>query len=437
MNLEVQFLSSLMSNPYLINTIDQAVSALDFVDKKHYKIYLRIMDFLIEGKDASYPDLRFKFREDETILSIIDEMEKTTAIDLKTVYSAMISDTRRQNIGQLVKDAGIWVDEGRDVDEIQNNLDAELIRIKSKANMKLESVSSIESELLDNINERIRLLKETGTAIKLPTGIDKLDELTLGLHKKNIWVIAASTSDGKTQLAVQFANSIIKNEKALIYFLLEDEKELLLYRFISLNTGITLSKIRSGNLNDAEVRKIGGCLDNLKRGDNLFVDDTTYVLEDLVAKVKFAKIKYPNLQMIVVDYISLLIVLGKKFGSREQELSYTSKRLLALSKECDIAVLVLAQLNTSPDDRSSGMPIKMNDIRDSKAIGHDASVCLFLYYPLKYKQTKEQKYSKEWCQLILAKNRYGEVNKVIDLTNMASVARFKEGLPKKFKDDVK
>lgn len=436
MNIEVQFLASLMFDPYKINELDKEVSFFDFEKEEYYKIYSGIIDFVIDDKIISYPDLKFKFRDTPPLLSIIEEMQTYDVVDLKTTYTALIAYTQRKKINRLLLNAQNMYEKGTTADDLQAYMDSTLLRIKTHSNIKLESVSDISPTLERNLNNRVKRYKEKGNVIDLPTGLDFLDELTLGLHKKNMWIIGAATSDGKTQLAVQISNNLIKNDASLIYYLLEDDKEQVLYRFISNNTKIPITKIRSGNLSEKEVNKIKINIENLKTGNRLFVDDLSYDVNDIISKTKFAKIKYPKLSVIVVDYIGLVMDRSQKFSTREQEISFISKKLIALSKECDIAILCLAQLNTSPESRQTGMPIKMNDLRDSKAPGHDSAVSIFIHYPFKYKKTKDGSFSKDYAQLLLAKNRYGEVNKIINMTNKADVATFKEGIPVKFKEEM-
>jgi len=435
MTIEIQFLASLMDNPYKIDTLDREVSSLDFSSDIYYNLYVSVVDFVIEGKQSSYPDLKFKYKESPQELNLISKMEKCDVVDLQTVYKALIAYSQREKLKELTENALDMYGRGATAVEIQTELDSELLRIKSQSNIKLESVNQISPLLEKNLKDRVELFKKRGSAIELPTGISRLDDLTLGLHKKNMWIIGASTSDGKTQLAVQIAYNIVENGNSLIYYLLEDDREQVLYRFISHSIKIPISKIRSGNLNGKELTRIHNCIDQLKTGNRLFVDDISYDINDVISKTKFAKIKYPNLSTIVIDYIGLMMDRSQRFSTREQEISFISKKLMALSKECNIAVLCLAQLNTAPDDRSSGMPIKMNDLRDSKAPGHDSAVTVFIHYPFKYKKAKDGNFSKEYAQLILSKNRYGECNKIIDLTNRANVASFVEGIPAKFEEE--
>ena len=100
--------------------------------------------------------------------------------------------------------------------------------------------------------------------------------------------------------------------------------------------------------------------------------------------------------------------------------------MASMSKNCDVAVVVLAQLNTSPDDRAKGMPVRMNDIRDSKAIGHDAAIAIFVHCPDKYDDDKN--YSRRNTKVIIAKNRYGVPHQVVPMTNHGDKSMFIEGI---------
>lgn len=427
---ELIFLASLMRNPGAIVTFNKSVSVTDFRDVIYYDIYIEIINSFLAGKNATFADLRFKFRDDPVVLDVLKLIEGESVVvdDLNVVYQGMVESAQRDRLKQLALVTLQQCDEQNSITkDILDYVESQLISITLSSQMELGNLQQLKNEISNDLTDKVtkfRKSKNLEDIIELPTGFRELDYFTLGFQRGASWVLGAATSDGKTQLAVQFASNIMKLGKGVLYFTLEDAIPSLVQRFLSLYTGINLKKLRCGDLTDGQLNKATETLSQLATENNLFIDDITIDINDILLKTKFAKLKQKNLSLIIVDYISLATDKSQKFSTKEQEISTISKKLIHLAKTCNVAVLGLSQLNTSPDDRTKGLPIRMNDIRDSKAPGHDSSVTLFINYPNKY--NKDTNYSKKETELIVAKNRYGETNKIIYLENYPHLAKFIE-----------
>jgi replicative DNA helicase len=424
--LDTIFLASLMVEPDKIGSLNKDISILDFSDETYYEIY-SVMAELIISSSISYPNLKFRFKDDSLILDIINLMESEEPVDPVAAFGALCEDSRKQRLKVVGEFLYNQADTNKDSRSILSSAESKLMGIAVDSGLSLTTVLDMEPdfvETLKNAKQKFDKYKNIRQVLDLPTGFNGLDLYTLGMHKKTSCVLAGATSDGKTQLAVQFSNTLLDIDKCVLYFMLEDCKENLIHRFISLRTAINLTKIRLGNLSDIEYRKIMDVYNDLKQMNRLLVEDRLIEIDDVIIKIKFAKLKYPNLSMVVIDNINLMIDTASKSGNREQEISKISKKLLGVAKEQDIALLVVQQVNTSPDMRSGGMPMQLNDLRDCKAVGHDASIVIFIYCPDKHDEGKG--FSRKHVQLILAKNRYGDVNKIMNLVNYASVAKMIE-----------
>ncbi len=433
--LDAQFLASLMADVNKLPMLDKEVSIDDFSDAIYYEIYLRVAEFFLDSKFPTYNDLKFKFKNDTLLIDIINKIEDEEVInDISIVYNELCENSRKlclKNIGNYLYSQSS--DKKLSSADLISNIESKLLRMNINSSDRVQTTLDIEQAFMKEVQVRAKRFNEHKTiekVIDLPTGFRRIDELTLGFQRKNTWLIAASTSDGKTQLSVQMCNTLMSIGKKVGYFLLEDSVEQLLTRFISLNTSIPIMNIRIGNLTEKDLSNISKSIAFLR--NKLFVDDKTIDINEIVLRAKFLKLKHPDLDLIVMDYINLGMDRAERNQNREQEISSMSKKLLQLAKSCNIPVLVLQQLNTDPDKRGTGLPVTLNDLRESKAPGHDASIATLIHCPDKYNQAG--KFSRKHTQVILGKNRYGEVNKIIDLTSYANIGKFVEGLPKEKKN---
>src|SRR5205823_9593983 len=112
--------------------------------------------------------------------------------------------------------------------------------------------------------------------------------------------------------------------------------------------------------------------------------------------------------------------------NRQLEIAEISSGLKAIAKELNIPVVVLAQLNRKPEDRSGdakGRP-RLSDLRESGSIEQDADVVGLLVREEYYADTEEEKKESEGkATLIIAKQRNGPVGDV-PLTFLKQYTRF-------------
>lgn len=167
-------------------------------------------------------------------------------------------------------------------------------------------------------------------------------------------------------------------------------------RMISSRSGIDSHKLRSGWLSTDEFDKIGIAsmeLANL----NMIVDDKSVTIQEIELKACQLKEK-KNIGLIVIDYLQLLKS-KNKFSIREQEVAEISRKLKLLSKDLNIPIIALCQLNR--ESLKKTRPTNA-DLRESGSLEQDADNIIFIY-------TDEEDFSKKVLdvELIISKQRNG------------------------------
>jgi replicative DNA helicase len=95
----------------------------------------------------------------------------------------------------------------------------------------------------------------------------------------------------------------------------------------------------------------------------LYIDDSpNLTMMEIRAKARRLR-QRADLRLIVVDYLQLMTS-GKKFESRQVEVSEFSRNLKLLAKELEVPVIAISQLNRGPEQRTDKKPM-LADLRES------------------------------------------------------------------------
>lgn len=284
-----------------------------------------------------------------------------------------------------------------------------------------ESIEPI-SEAYGRVLRRIgQLMKLGGKSVGLPTGFIDLDDLTSGLQKSDLIIIAGRPASGKSTLALNIASHAALREGATVaFFNLEMSKDQLASRVMATETGVPLQKIRTGGVSSDELMKIADSFNRIG-GSNFLLDDTPGIsVAELRSRCRRIKARQ-GLDLVIVDYLQLMQATGRA-ESRVQAVSEMTRNLKILARELDVPLIVLSQLSREPDKRSDHTPL-MSDLRESGSIEQDADVIMMLYRPAAYTDTQEYQENNNIAYLHVVKHRNGETRR-IDLTWVPELTKF-------------
>ena len=293
------------------------------------------------------------------------------------------------------------------------NMDAFLDTMEGKVFQLAENknVSGLTdaSELVKVSLEKIEsLYANQMTVTGVPSGFTELDELTAGFHPGELIIIAARPSMGKTAFSLNIAlQAALRDKKKVAYFSVEMGKDQVMVRMLASAAKVRLGDLRIGKLDDqAWPRLINTAAAMSETG--LFIDDTSGVSPfDIRAKCRRMKAKV-GLDVIMIDYLQLMSM-KQKFDSREREVSEISKLLKSISKELQVPVIALAQLNRGVEGRSDRRPM-LSDLRESGSIEQDADVIMMIYREDYYDKNNPD--IKGVAEIIIGKQRNGPVDTV-------------------------
>ena len=256
--------------------------------------------------------------------------------------------------------------------------------------------------VLENYFDQIDYIHQhRGQTFGVPTGFTKLDELTGGLQRSDLIVLAARPGMGKTSFALNIAmHAALKNNVPVGVFSLEMSKDQLVQRLICSQAGIDSQRLRTGFIEENEWAKIAQAIGELSEAP-VYIDDTPGIsVMELRTKARRLQAEH-DLGFVIVDYLQLMQ--GRRTENRVQEVSDISRSLKELARELNIPVLTASQLNRSVEQRPNNRP-QLSDLRESGSIEQDADIVMFIYREeLKDPETTR----KGIADIIVAKHRNG------------------------------
>ncbi len=241
----------------------------------------------------------------------------------------------------------------------------------------------------------------------LPTGFNRLDELTTGFQAGDLIIIAARPSMGKTALGLTMAQHLAMVEhRRVAFFSMEMSCDQIAQRLMCAHAGIDAQRLRRRMLNEDEMFRVVNAREDFREAP-LYVDDTPGLTAmELRASARRMRNKY-EIEAVFVDYLQLMHNPGS--NNRQEEISTISRSLKSLGRELNIPIIALAQLNRMSEGRQDKRPI-MSDLRESGAIEQDADVVLLIHREEYYKPEDES--VQGLAELIVAKQRNGPTGMV-------------------------
>jgi replicative DNA helicase len=290
-----------------------------------------------------------------------------------------------------------------------------------------EIISTAENEILSINSDRVASIWTVGDCLAgvweefenkhapgYSSGLPDLDALIGGLGKKDLIVVAARASMGKTWFAGHLSLQVAsKYRLPVVFFSAEMSKEALTKRFLASLSGINAQRLMWKGPTDDDWEVLTKVLGKLS-GLDIIIDDTpgtTLTPASMRSVLRRVQARYGKIGMIVLDYLQLL---GERnAGNRAQDIGNISGHCKAMGKEFDAPFLALAQINRGVEGRNDKRPM-MSDLKDSGDIEQDADLCVCLYRDEYYNEESE---AKGQIELIVRKQRNGALGTAKTLFN--------------------
>ena len=405
---EKNIISSIMIKPELFEMANQELKVEDFSNQEYAHVFLICKNIFDETGELS-PTMLYEeinnLNMNEKVINIIEGTHDY--IDFSYSIQRLKEETKKRKLLNVNKELErILTSNKFEVSEMEEIYQKALENFDN--GIIDEKQEDVVEKIMDIIFERKRKKEQGKSLVEIDSGYSGLNRLTNGLHRGELVILAARPGMGKTAFMLNMAVRQLKTKNRIIIFSLEMSKELLVERMISILSGVSLQKIRWGDLNDKELNEIVKALDFLKsKRDNFVIFDKSDIrINEIKAEIRKEKRK-KDVDVVYIDYLQL-INSSSQYNNKNIEVGEVSRISKVMARDLDVAIVMLAQLSRAVEKRTDKRPI-LSDLRDSGEIEQNADLVLFLYREAYYKNVETDN---EEVELILAKHRNGPLGTI-------------------------
>ena len=295
---------------------------------------------------------------------------------------------------------------------------------------------------LDTFNE---MIQDQENNKPLSTGINALDEaLEGGFYKKNLVILGAISSLGKTTLALQIGDNIARGGKDVLIFSLEMSKEELIAKSLSRNSFLKAydKHYVAYALTTRDILKGKGTNDDIPNNEtrqeiykeayedykdniasNIYItecnDNTDINIETINEKIKNHIAITNNKPFVIIDYLQI-IQNNDKGLTDKQVIDRIVTSLKRIARDNDITILLISAFNRSNYTKEANL----SSFRDSSTIEYSSDVLLSIQLSKLDGVTddkndvnlnQEQQKDERDLTLKVLKNRNGRITDVKDI----------------------
>ncbi|HET7558755.1 MAG TPA: replicative DNA helicase [Limnochordia bacterium] len=416
---ERRVLGILIKYPNLIDTAIERLKPHHFYERAHRIVFEAVLDLYNRQGRISYTQAYNQLRRDDRLQ---DPEQVLLALTQSFASEAELGPSIEILLDRAAKRLILAAtDEIRQM--IWDETEASLADYQAKAQQLIFQATSVETseevkDLLEVLNTcYMRLLerREGRRLPGLPVRLPSLDMMTTGFKNKDLIILAARPSMGKTSLALNFCVNVAKRGVPSLVFSLEMDDEQIGDRIViselfrrqdAAGVGVSAMEYQT-KLSDAQFEHTQSIFNELFELPIKISDKRGLTVAEIRAKARKVKVETPDLGLIVLDYLQL--VKPSDAGNRNHALVVGEivRELRDLAGELDLPIILLSQLNRGVESRDNKRPM-MSDLRDSGNIEEFADVVMFLYRDdYYYPERAAEEGTEGVVEVIFAKQRKG------------------------------
>lgn len=292
---------------------------------------------------------------------------------------------------------------GNDIDDIRNGLLDTLLITHDQSGKTEEAYEDIRQEMESRITERWDSVGKGLPASGITSGIKIYDDLTGGLHRRELIVVGARPGIGKTMLMVHIGLGTAKNGNKTGLWSLEMDRLSISERLVVNHADLNGSRVRTGQFRypdqreeyEEKIKEAGDEIGSLP----FWIYDQNGTIDEVIASM-FVAAKKRSIDVFLVDYLQRIAPsINEKKLRRNEQVENAARRFKEFAKETDTAVVLFSQLNRGTEINVGKKP-EIENLRDSGGIEQEADVIILLHRDKSKDDATEM-------EMDVAKNRHG------------------------------
>ncbi|MDR0696582.1 MAG: replicative DNA helicase [Christensenellaceae bacterium] len=421
---EKSILCSFLIDPSVVNDVCDMMTEDYFTIERHKGIFNAIQQVHSEGVNVDLVTVNDQLvMTKKAEIDIFDYLYYlTNFIPSSANYKAYYNSLHRNYLLRRIIDACN--------DGIQKAYASEEpLLLINKITQKLYEINSVDrrgslehiSKAVDVLINRLNVATANKSALRgVPTGFPILDNVTSGLQKGDLIILAARPSVGKTSFALNIAGNLLTSQndfdkkRVCALFSIEMPAEQLAQRMISSMQNLDMYMLTNSSVVASDQNRLWGATLQLKRS-RIYVDDSSVQTPGAIfAKCQKLRNVQGQLDLVIIDYLQLMSgdsnAKSRNSGNKVQEVAEISRTLKVMARDLECPVIVLSQMSRGIEMREASDKLpKLSDLRDSGAIEQDADIVMFLT-----RVKEEEKSMGEYdVTLSIAKHRNGQLKDII------------------------
>jgi replicative DNA helicase len=380
---EQSVLGGILIDNQTFHKIIDGISPEDFYRPAHAKIFTAMCDLAAKSEPIDIVTLTTKMKE----LGVYEEvggagylaelLERVPTAIHSEYHARLVNDQAvKRRLVSLCNEIGArGMEPGETTEELLDYAEKSIFGLTSSK--KQRSIVPVRDIVRSAFVELEARFENQDAITGVPTGYLDLDNMTQGLQKSDLIIVACRPSMGKTSFSLGVARYAAVHAKApVVFFSLEMSKEQIVTRLLSAEAKVDQTRVRTGKLTEQDWGRLTRAAGSLSEAQ-IYIDDTpALTVLEMRGKARRLKAELGHIGLVVVDYLQIMGTI--KTESREKAISDISRSLKALAKELNVPVIALSQLNRNIDLRQDKRPM-MADLRESGAIEQDADLIIFIH----------------------------------------------------------
>ena len=249
-------------------------------------------------------------------------------------------------------------------------------------------------------------------------------------HPDHLYVTDDYVVTHNTALAMNIAEQVaIADRHPVLFVSLEMSGIELADRMLCSIARVNGHQMRAGAISSSDRDRLIAKANEISQSP-LYIDDSANrTVSEIAAAARRIKRTDGSLGLIVIDYLQLIQPDNSK-DPRQEQVAKMARRLKGVSRELNVPLLCLSQLNRQAEDSKDHRP-KLSHLRESGAIEQDADVVMFVHREEYYHRGEDAAEFAGQAEVIIAKQRNGPID-TVKLSWEGEFTRFTDRAPERF-----